>query len=413
MQLKFTEKALKSLQVNSKPYEVVDLALPGFRLRVQPTGVKTFVYCYKDRTGTKERYTIGRFGVLTLSQAREKATVLAGQVADGRSPQQEKRESVQKAKTEQGLTLQSFVDKHYKPWVLKNMKSGENTLKLLERHFSEFVDKPMAKISPTQLEKWQLKEMDRDIKPVTINRNLAALRSVFSKALSLHLIDSNPLKSIKNITEIKEDYNRYLDSAEMSRLMAALADRDGELREKRSRGNQWRKDRGYNLRVQIGGEEYPDHISPMVLLAMYTGLRKGEIFRLEWSDVDFDGNLITVRGVNAKSKRVRRVPMHPKVQRMLESWHRQRQTQYALVFPNRNGNRFKDIKKAWYSLLERAQISNFRFHDLRHHFASHLVMKGTPINTVRELLGHADIGTTLRYAHLADEHKSDAILALD
>jgi integrase len=83
------------------------------------------------------------------------------------------------------------------------------------------------------------------------------------------------------------------------------------------------------------------------------------------------------------------------------------------VFKNRNDNRFVDIKKAWQSVLESAEIENFRFHDLRHHFASRLVMLGVPLNTIRELLGHSDLATTLRYAHLDQGHKADAVALLE
>lgn len=80
-----------------------------------------------------------------------------------------------------------------------------------------------------------------------------------------------------------------------------------------------------------------------------------------------------------------------------------------LVFPNKEGGRFNHIKRSWGNLLVEAGIQNFRFHDLRHHFASKLVMAGVDLNTVRELLRHADIQMTLRYAHLVPEHKARAV----
>jgi site-specific recombinase XerD len=83
-----------------------------------------------------------------------------------------------------------------------------------------------------------------------------------------------------------------------------------------------------------------------------------------------------------------------------------------LVFPGKNGERFIHIKKSWGGVIDRAEINGFRFHDLRHHFASKLVMAGVDLNTVRELLGHADIEMTLRYAHLAPEHKAKAVAKL-
>lgn len=83
-----------------------------------------------------------------------------------------------------------------------------------------------------------------------------------------------------------------------------------------------------------------------------------------------------------------------------------------MVFPGKNGEKLKSVKKAWANILKLAQIKNFRWHDLRHHFASKLAMGGVDLNTIRELLGHSDIQMTLRYAHLAPQHKAKAVAVL-
>ncbi|MNR46070.1 site-specific tyrosine recombinase XerC [compost metagenome] len=93
---------------------------------------------------------------------------------------------------------------------------------------------------------------------------------------------------------------------------------------------------------------------------------------------------------------------------VLEEWKKQTgETLY--VFPNQEGGRFEDVKSAWLKLLERAEVTGFRWHDMRHDFASRLVMAKQSLNTVRELLGHSDIKMTLRYAHLAPETKAAAV----
>jgi integrase len=107
----------------------------------------------------------------------------------------------------------------------------------------------------------------------------------------------------------------------------------------------------------------------------------------------------------------RHIPMNQEALEVLQGWQAQT-TGRGLVFPAKDGRPLNNIKKSWTAVLETAGIKNFRFHDLRHHFASRLVMAGVDLNTVRELLGHADLTMTLRYAHLAPEHKAEAVSRL-
>jgi integrase len=124
-----------------------------------------------------------------------------------------------------------------------------------------------------------------------------------------------------------------------------------------------------------------------------TGLRRGELLSLKWTDVDLDARLLTVRAENAKSGRERHVPLNREAHDVLLRWANQTRLQVR-VFD------VASVKKSWAALLTTADITCFRFHDLRHHFASKLVRSGVDLNIVRELLGHADIKMTLRYAHL-------------
>jgi integrase len=147
----------------------------------------------------------------------------------------------------------------------------------------------------------------------------------------------------------------------------------------------------------------------MVLLAMNTGLRRGELFNLTWANVNLRKNQLTVAGEGAKSGKTRHIPLNKEALAVLTRWQQSTKATQGLVFPSENGQPFESIKKGWHALLNKAGIEGFRFHDLRHHFASKLVMAGVDLNTVRELLGHSDYAMTLRYAHLAPEHKQDAV----
>lgn len=112
--------------------------------------------------------------------------------------------------------------------------------------------------------------------------------------------------------------------------------------------------------------------------------------------------MLTVRCENAKSGKQRHIPLNAEALAVMKQWQSQ---------AGDSGRIFgvKGVKSAWQKLLAAANIENFRFHDLRHHFASRLVMAGVDLNTVRELLGHADLVMTLRYAHLAPEHLASAV----
>lgn len=415
MKIKFTEKAIRSLSPQVKPYEAVDVQLPGFLIRIQPTGRQTYYYSYKNNTGKRVRLKLGRHGDITLSQAREMAKATAGDIAKGKDPQTEKQIERERAVRDQAMTLRVFVDEHYAPWVLKHNKRGSSNIYVLNRHFSHLMSKPIAQITAAEIEKWQAAELARSnkqgnsLKPATVNRNLTCLRAVFSRAVETRHIGRNPLSAVRNLKQEDDEIIRYLSKAEEKRLYKALRGRHDELVAARQSANQWREDRGYDLYPEFLEEEFADHIEPVVLLAINTGLRKGEILCLKWHDVDIDQKIVTVRAANAKSRKVRHVNLNKRAVTVLKNWSNQQDCCSGWVFKNRNGNRFLDIKKAWQSVLASAEITDFRFHDLRHHFASKLVMQGVTLNTVRELLGHSDLATTLRYAHLAQDHKAEAV----
>lgn len=116
---------------------------------------------------------------------------------------------------------------------------------------------------------------------------------------------------------------------------------------------------------------------------------------------------LTILSENAKSKNKRTIPLNKTVYNMLSIWKTQN-PEAELIF-EKNGKPIDTYQYQWEMLLKDANIENFRFHDLRHHFASKLVKAQVDLNAVRELLGHADLKMTLRYAHLAPEHKTHAV----
>ena len=414
MRQKLTTTTVNRLQAAPTPYEVVDTELKGFLLRVQPSGHMTYYFAYRNPKGNKVRIKIGQAGAVTVRQARDTAIKYAGQVSQGVDVQLEKKVVREQAKISKKSTLGYFIDHHYKPWVLANRKSGKSTLETLKRHFEPWYEHQMADITPLMVEKWRTERLEENVQPSTINRCTASLRAVLSKALEWDALERHPLEKLKRLRVDNSPNIRYLDADEENSLLEALRTRDERIKEERDRGNRFRAKRGYRPLPSLRPLKYVDHIEPMVLVSLKTGLRRGELFDLLWADVDFNTNTITIRAAISKSNRTRHVPLSPTALETLKTWKKQQPDAFPSmrVFANSKGERFDNTNKAWRGILKDAGITAFRWHDMQHDFASKLVMKGVPLNTVRELCGHTDMNTTLRYAHLAPEHKAEAVALL-
>ncbi len=404
--VKLTEDAIKSLQPEAGRYEVRDSVLPGLRLRVSPTGSKTFCLFYRNRESRLVRYTVGRYGKVTLKRARELAQEAMGEAAGKSDPQAKKRQARRVAAMP---TLAQFVDGDYGDWVKAHRKDGAATVARLKACFEDDMgNMKLDAITAWQADKWQSKRRKAGKAPSTINRDMTALKATLSKAVEWGVLEVHPLAKIKQMKVDKHARTRYLKPAEEQAIREALDIREARLKKERASANTWRKQRGYTLFPDLQG--FADHMKPMVLLSINTGLRRGELFQLQWSDIDLKGNMLTVRGATAKAAITRHIPLNQEAAEVLEAW--KGRDNNPLVFPGRNGEPFDNVKKAWHALLEAAKVKDFRWHDLRHTFASKLIMAGVDLNTVRELLGHADIKMTLRYAHLAPEHKAEAVARL-
>lgn len=204
---------------------------------------------------------------------------------------------------------------------------------------------------------------------------------------------------------------RWLSDDEETRLRAALDAREERERAARESANAWRAARGYELMPDLRDVAFVDHLKPAVLVSLNTGLRLGELLKLDWQHVNLDRAILTVIDASAKSGKQRHIPLNDEALATLKAWREQ--SNNAIVFASADGAVRVDVKTAWQKLLKDAEITKFRWHDMRHHFASRLVMAGVDLNTVRELLGHADLTMTLRYAHLAPEHLSAAVAKLN
>ncbi|MBF0138628.1 MAG: site-specific integrase [Magnetococcus sp. DMHC-1] len=238
-----------------------------------------------------------------------------------------------------------------------------------------------------------------------------ALRAMLSHAEEKGVLSVHPLKGLKPLAVVDDERVRYLESDEEKRLLNALDAREEEIRKGRESHNAWLLQRGMEPLPNLEGKAFVDHLKPIVLLALHTGLRRGEILGLEWSAVNFKTETLTVTARTAKTAKTRHVHLNQIALGILQKW-REQSKEEGLVFPGRNGQKMASLKTAWAGLLKRASIVDFHLHDCRHDFASKLVMRGVDLYVVKDLLGHASITMTERYAHLAPGHKAKAVALL-
>ncbi|HMM85335.1 site-specific integrase [Azohydromonas sp.] len=380
----------------NKPYEIRSERVHGLLLRVQPSGKRTF-YCQIARG---KRVKVGSTSHLTLKQAEERAKAIM------RDPEA----ALQARKAPAGTTLRDLVDGDYKTFATAHKKDAEATLKRIRAAWAPLLDRRVDEITATDVEALRTKRLVAGRAPSTINRDVAALSSVLTYWAKQSKTE-NPLRGdgFDKVEEPDDKRVRYLTKDEAARLRQALADRDDAARAERERYNAWRRQRGLPQLPAIG--RFADHVSPMVLITLNTGLRQGELFALTWEAVNLDLRQITVKAATAKSNKTRVIPLNDEA---LDVFNAIKPTIAAgLVFKSpKTGGMFTDTKKAWANLCEAAKLVDFRWHDMRHDFASQLVVRGVSLYAVQALLGHGSSVMTQRYAHLRPGHLADAVAML-
>ena len=210
------------------------------------------------------------------------------------------------------------------------------------------------------------------------NRLAAVLKSMMAKALDWDMITENDLKRIRKAKQLKGEIKRlkYLSEEEVDRLISNC-------------------------------EPY---LKPIVITALNTGMRSGEIRSLTWDRVDLKNRIILLD--KTKNGERREIPINDTLYQTLSGLIRNLKTDYVFHNPD-TLKPYYDIKKSWQTALKKSHILDFHFHDLRHTFASWLVMAGVDLATVKDLMGHKDITITLRYSHLAASHIKAAVSFLD
>jgi integrase len=262
--------------------------------------------------------------------------------------------------------------KEYLQWSKTNKKESTYCGDLIMmRHLdNEFEEKMIQEINLWDIEKWKAKRKEK-VKPAPVNRELALAKSLFSKAVEWGKIKESPAKKVKFLKLKGSDRRvKFLMADEVQKLISNCSNK----------------------------------IRPVVIIALNTGMRRSELLDLKWDQVNFEQGILTL--LDTKNNDRRDIPMNETVKNTLRAMERRGPYIFDGITP-------QIIKYGFSDARIKAGRPDLRFHDLRHCFASGLVMEGVDLNTTRELLGHRDLKMTLRYAHLAPSYKTKAVNVLD
>lgn len=389
--LKITKEFAARLTATGERQTYRDAECRGLLLRVGATGKKSWALDYRDPQGKRQTYTIGDADRIDPGEARKKVKAL------GEDPAGEKREKKLDAAKADSRTVRKFVEgRYFKDYLERETKSGEVTKKRILSTWTPLLDKDMAALEVDDAIQHRLDRLDDEVAPQTLNRDRTALLAMLNKAVEWKILDRNPLDdpAFKPLDTVDDKRVRWLGqrdehehgkpAGERARFMAA-----------------------------IEHEDTPAYLRDLALLAMNTGMRRGELFKLRWENVSLARAELLVRASTAKTNKMRHITLNAVALAVLARMSKVKHFS-GFVFVNlETGKPFTTVKKAWASLVKRAQLDDFTFHDLRHDFASRLVQAGVNLYEVRDLLGHSSITLTERYAHLAPHQKRAAVAMLE
>jgi integrase len=273
-------------------------------------------------------------------------------------------------------TRVTFVDfaKEYMVYAKANKRSWLRDHTSLTHLLPVFGARKLGDITMHAIEAYKIQRLEK-VKPATVNRELVLMKHMFNLAIAWGKATANPVKGIRLLRETALP-ERILTREEITKVLAVCS----------------------------------DYFRPIVLTALHTGMRKGEILGLKWAQVDLEARVITI--LFSKSGRIRKIPINAVLYDVLIGLKEKSVSEYVFTC-RRTKLPPGEIRTAWLTTLRKSGIIHCRFHDLRHTFASHLVASGVDIVTVKELLGHADIKMTMRYAHSAPASKVKAVAALE
>ena len=359
---KLNKRMVDRAQARDKDYFLFDGELPGFGLRVTPAGVKSYMIQYRAN-GRTRRVTFGRHGVIGPQKARVEATKLLAAIRDGQNPAEvlrwERGAPTVADACERFMT--EHVERHCKP----------STQYEYRRSVDLFIKPVIGTMKVHAVTRSEISKLHHDLGkiPYQANRTLGVLSKLFNltEIWGLRPDGSNPCRHVKRYKEEKRE--RFLTTEEIHRLGKVLDKTETEL---------------------------PSAVAAIRLLIL-TGCRLGEIQTLKWNFVDLDDGRLNLPDSKTGGKTIY---LGQAAVDVLKAVERDPDNPYVIV-GRKPGSHLTDLQRPWRRLRDRAELHNVRIHDLRHTFASSAIGLGQGLPMIGKLLGHSQIQTTARYAHLA------------
>ncbi|MBK7835259.1 MAG: site-specific integrase [Gemmatimonadetes bacterium] len=379
-------------------YFVWDDTLKGFGVRVtEHAGIvrRAYVVGYRPASGQGfRRHTIGAHGPLTLQEARRRAKRLLADVLEGTDPAETRRQARARRSVRE-------VGEAYLREV--GVRRKATTATEYGRLWALHVVPALGALAVGAATTADVRRLHRALHatPYQANRVLAMLGAFFSFAEDEGLRErhSNPAHAVKPYPEVPRE--RFLSAAEVARLGEVLtrAERHGLP----AAGNKRRPPPAKKPQNRPKSADTPRRANPFAIAALrlllLTGCREGEILSLRWAAVDVDRGFLRLADTKT-GKSVR--PLGAAAAQLLEALPRVHGSPF--VFPgSKAGQHLKDLNRLWHAVRTAAELPDVRIHDLRHSFAAVSATGGDSLLVTRALLGHRNIATTARYAHLSDD----------
>jgi integrase len=369
---KLTKRIIEAAKAKEKDYLMFDSELPCFGVRIMPSGRKFYLVQYRANRTQVRRKSLGMHGVISLEQARKRALKLLASVQEGNDP-------VAEAKSKQNaLTINDLATRFISEHINIHLKA--RTADGYKRNLRKFILPKIGHLKITEVSRADIATFhhSRRNAPYEANRCLEIISKMFNLAemWGLRADGTNPRRHIKKYPEKKRE--RYLTPEETKSLGLALK------------------------QMELEGVESLSAMNCIKLLLL-TGCRLGEIQTLQWQFIDWQQNVIRLPDSKTGARVIYAGEHVIKLLREIrEHWQTPKDNPYV-IYGTLPQAHLSDMQKPWRRIRKRAGIEDVRIHDLRHSFASYAASQGMSLTMIGKLLGHTQVQTTARYAHLMAE----------